>query len=713
MAMELRCASSVRKVASQRRVFGVGSLLVLLLVAGCGQDSSVVDAGADGGCAAPCDDEVFCNGEETCLAGQCMAGTAPCAAAVCVEAESLCDTCDADNDGHDAIGCDGDDCDDASSSVHPDAPEICDTINNDCDGMIDEGVSLRCYVDGDDDGYALAEALRVEVCQCPSHTTDRPPSDASDCDDTLADVSPESPEICANTRDDDCDGTVDEAGNDWYRDCDGDGFGTGTAVRACASPGTPGGCPDGGHVLLDGDCDDDAATVFPDAPEICDARVNDCVGVSPDGEAATAWCNGPMAPPRAPNTAATCSSGGCAPAGCAAGYLDCTAAPGCEADGETNPNHCGACGNVCAGWSSNSACSDGRCAGVRDIDSYYQHTCALHESGSVYCWGDNEDGGIGDGTTTFRTVPTLVPGLTDAVEIGVGFQYACAVRASGALVCWGENYHAQLADGTRIDRPAPITVPNLTDIVEVAASTTHTCARRASGGVVCWGFNNSGELGIGTRGNILHFVPVAARGLTDAVELALGDRHTCARRASGAVVCWGRDLQGQLGNGAQSESWVPTPVEGLTDAVELTANYDHTCARRASGTVVCWGNNAEGQLGDGTRTNRTVPTPVSNLDDAVHISAGYRHVCATRATGAVVCWGLGADGRLGDGTETTRLAPTPVSGLVDAIECSAGTRYTCATRASGEVVCWGYNGTGQLGDGTTVSRLLPAAVVAP
>jgi alpha-tubulin suppressor-like RCC1 family protein len=158
--------------------------------------------------------------------------------------------------------------------------------------------------------------------------------------------------------------------------------------------------------------------------------------------------------------------------------------------------------------------------------------------------------------------------------------------------------------------------------------------------------------------------PTAVVDLTDATTITAGDYHTCARRASGTVVCWGLNSYGQLGTGtAGGASFTPTGIAGLTDAVELAAGALHTCARRATGAVVCWGRNNYGQLGDGTTTNRTTPVTVAGLSDAVEIAAGYSATCARRASGAVVCWGINDSGQIGDGTNTARSIPVMVPGF--------------------------------------------------
>src|SRR3990172_2245778 len=151
------------------------------------------------------------------------------------------------------------------------------------------------------------------------------------------------------------------------------------------------------------------------------------------------------------------------------------------------------------------------------------------------------------------------------------------------------------------------------------------------------------------------------------------------------------------------------------DLVELALGASHTCARRASGSVLCWGANWAGQLGDGTTASRPLAGPVPGLDDAVQIAAGEQHTCAVRATGVAVCWGANDIGMLGDGTTTTRLVPTPVSGLNDAVEIATAPQadHTCARRTTGQIACWGSNGYGELGTGGPAPSLFPIHLLPP
>lgn len=332
-----------------------------------------------------------------------------------------------------------------------------------------------------------------------------------------------------------------------------------------------------------------------------------------------------------------------------------------------------------------------------------RHTCARRESGSVACWGWNDEGQVGDHTTTNRSVPVPAIGVADTVEVAAGGARTCARTSTGSVLCWG---------GYRIPSDTLAAVRGWDDAVEITAGDLHQCARRSTGSVNCWGVNIHGQVGDGT-GLQAYSPGEDVVGLTDAVEISARGQHTCARRAPGSVACWGLNRSGQLGDETTVDRLTPVAVSGFADAVEISAGADHTCARRASGAVACWGGNGYGQLGDGTTVDRLTPVPVSGLTDAVEISAGGAHTCARRASGSIACWGSNMEGALGDASPFDALTPVAVSGLADAVEISAGNVHTCARRASGSIACWGANHEGALGDGTLTSRSAPAPVAAP
>jgi alpha-tubulin suppressor-like RCC1 family protein len=338
------------------------------------------------------------------------------------------------------------------------------------------------------------------------------------------------------------------------------------------------------------------------------------------------------------------------------------------------------------------------------------HTCALLANGSVRCWGGNADGGVGDGSTTDRPTPVAVGGIDGAVALGAGDKSMCAILAEGSGFCWGDNAGGQLGNGTTSDSPTPTTAAFPSGSVtgrDVAAGGGHTCALRANATASCWGGNGSGQLGDGTTSGRL--VPAAVGGLANAVALATGEEHSCGLDSAGIASCWGENEDGQVGDGTSTDRRTPTPVGLLTELIAIAAGGAHTCAvLAANATPVCWGRNDDGQVGDGTRTRRRTPVVSTGQTDVVAIAAGAAHTCVVRgAEGRVLCWGDNSRGQLGDGTTTDRLLPAAVANLVNAVAIAAGDFHTCALLADGAALCWGANDSGQLGDGTTTQRNAP------
>ncbi len=236
------------------------------------------------------------------------------------------------------------------------------------------------------------------------------------------------------------------------------------------------------------------------------------------------------------------------------------------------------------------------------------------------------------------------------------------------------------------------------ELAELAAGEDHMCARRASGEVLCWGDNREGQLG---RGGVVETsTPAPVERLAGATSIVAGSHHSCALISNGQVLCWGSNAAGQLGDGRGRpgmKSNGPVAVRGLVDAVSLTAGEAHTCAIRKGGAVLCWGDNRGGQTGNAGRAAWVAPVAVQGAREAVALTAGRAHTCALTRERQVLCWGDGSRGQLGDGNRGRRAEPAPVPGLSTIRELAAWGDHTCALRPQGDVACWGENRDGQSG----------------
>ncbi|MFN7471765.1 MAG: RCC1 domain-containing protein, partial [Roseiflexaceae bacterium] len=339
--------------------------------------------------------------------------------------------------------------------------------------------------------------------------------------------------------------------------------------------------------------------------------------------------------------------------------------------------------------------------------------CAVDTGGTGWCWGNNSDGQLGDGTTVSRSTAVQISGLSNIDRIHVGSAHVCAIQNTGKVFCWGDNTYGQLGDGTTTDSATPVEVTSLSlSATQIEVGDDSSCAKVGSGAFYCWGRNTS-QLGI---------APIPGANVTTATQITalptlrrieMGEYHTCGINTTGSMFCWGENIYGQFG--ANGNGVAPVGgFSGLTNISDFATGSENTCVIVTGGTVYCAGNDSRGTLGNGDadsngsdyESGMNQPWLVSGITDAVSISMSHqaRSACALLSTtNGVMCWGDNTYGQLGDGTTTNSAIPvTPQTELTsDIVRISVGPRNGCALKSDGTVYCWGDNSHGQLGVGDT------------
>jgi alpha-tubulin suppressor-like RCC1 family protein len=367
-----------------------------------------------------------------------------------------------------------------------------------------------------------------------------------------------------------------------------------------------------------------------------------------------------------------------------------------------------------------------------------EHACALSQAGTVYCWGNNLGGQVGTGPGGLvdgggidtKSAGLQVMGLGVAKAITAGYYHSCALLADGTVWCWGDNSKGQLGQsadgGAQAPAPAPKQVMGLPmGITQVEAGGWHTCVL-AGGNVTCWGLNASGQIGTGTGNDsgvtpLVVSTPTQVANLTGATDLGLGDQLTCALTGSGPT-CLGTNSFGQLGRGGDAGqppfATAPGAVTGAaaTPSELAKATGFHQCLLAPSGAQ-CWGRNGLAQLGTGS-VSAPISTPqtVTGLAMPQEIAPGGNHTCARLQNGNIQCWGGNIHGQAGQMAidDAGITAPTNVQGITNALQITSGWGdFSCAVVKGGTVWCWGGNFSGQLGRGGNApqSDYVPARVV--
>jgi alpha-tubulin suppressor-like RCC1 family protein len=371
-------------------------------------------------------------------------------------------------------------------------------------------------------------------------------------------------------------------------------------------------------------------------------------------------------------------------------------------------------------------------------------TVVLKSDGTVWTWGANFNGKLGIGQAQSNYVRALVPmevhdfwntGYLHSISAVMGGEiHNVALKSDGTVWSWGWNAFGQLGDGTTNDAYSPIqtgltAVPPLTSVVKLGGRPYFTLAVKSDGTIWAWGMNQFGQVGNGTinpLGTLQVTVPVEVSNswsggpLNHPTHVTCGYQFGAALAPNGNVWTWGSGSHGELGNGIAGGTYsLPAQVPGLTNIAAISAGWFHILALQSNGVVWAWGNNSNGELGDGAPVNRASPVRVMNVSNIVAVSGGDGHSSALAADGTIWKWGLNDLGELGNGSTNTIPNPVPARILVDQsgtgfsniVLMAARDYHNIAVKSDGSVWMWGANDQGQCGVGNTNSVWRPVQVV--
>src|SRR5471032_1173645 len=296
------------------------------------------------------------------------------------------------------------------------------------------------------------------------------------------------------------------------------------------------------------------------------------------------------------------------------------------------------------------------------------HTVALKADGSLFSWGSNLQGQLGDGTNTDRVAPVQVQvtapttgTISPWTMVAAGEEHTVALRADGTLWAWGYNFYGQLGDGTTAAKAVPTKIGAFTNWMSASAGATHTLAVRADGTLWAWGGNASGQVG---NGSLVDLHAPLQIGTSTWRAVAAGTLHSVAIRADGALFAWGSNGSGQVGNGLTTNATAPTQISKTNPSnwTAISAGAAYTVGVRTDGTLWAWGSNSDGQLGDGFGLDTNTPNQIGTVTNwSSALSAGLFHAFGIRSDGTLWGWGRNVEGQQGNGDATGAAVPTPVN----------------------------------------------------
>ncbi|WP_298391469.1 MopE-related protein, partial [Flavobacterium sp.] len=342
--------------------------------------------------------------------------------------------------------------------------------------------------------------------------------------------------------------------------------------------------------------------------------------------------------------------------------------------------------------------------------SQNSYTIGIKDNGTLWAWGRNQLGQLGDGSTTDRTVPVQIGTASDWSKIETGYYNSVAIKTNGTLWTWGANESGQLGNGTTLASTVPIQVGTDTNWIECTQGGSFTLALKSNGTLWAWGRGSEGQLGNGTFS--ASSLPIQIGTDTNWIKVCAGLEQTIALKSNGTLWSFGKGNNGQLGLGSAITSiGVPQQIGTNTTWIDINFTYGHAVAKRANGTIWAWGKNFSGELGINTTTNTFLPTQIGTATDWKSISVGVEHTMALKSNGTLWAWGRNIYGNYGNGTTTQSNVPLQIGTETNWSKVIAGFTYTLAFNDATGLNVWGSNLAGAVfGTGNANSSTIPVAL---
>lgn len=300
---------------------------------------------------------------------------------------------------------------------------------------------------------------------------------------------------------------------------------------------------------------------------------------------------------------------------------------------------------------------------VKMVSSGGYHSLALKNDGTVWAWGNNLHGQLGNGTIVDNSTPAIVPSLSNVKKIVAGGNaFSMALKNDGTLWAWGNNEDGQLGDGSITNKLTPVQI--ISNVIDIAAGHNHTIVLKSDSTIWVWGNNSYGQLGINSTINSI--IPIQVIGFNNIRSIAAGSMYSFAIKNNGDVYSWGENSYGQLGLGDTTKRIVPTQINSISNVIKIKGGNGHTLAITADSILWAWGNKVYGQLGDGTTSSTSTcwceknPIQITAMTGATQIEAGSASSFASKSDGILWAWGANYNGELGDGTYAEKRFPVKV-----------------------------------------------------